>query len=198
MNIKISEMSSATSLDGTELVPIVQSGVSKKATVSAINSKPYGRWILNDSIAISPISSYQQNLVKMVEQIAPNSSVFSYNATTGIWTLTKAGKYRIKINCQCRGVNSSMGTLNAWTSCMVGKGFGIGDPSNLNTAYTNCSQICDLAEYCNLFNEFIFTATAGQTICAEAYCRVMSGSAGSNLMACWGSERTSIDIEYIS
>lgn len=32
MNIKISEMTSATSLDGTELIPIIQSGVSKKVT----------------------------------------------------------------------------------------------------------------------------------------------------------------------
>lgn len=36
MNVKISEMTSATSLDGTELVPIVQSGVSKKTSIADI------------------------------------------------------------------------------------------------------------------------------------------------------------------
>lgn len=50
MNVKISEMTSATSLDGTELVPIVQSGVSKKATKKLFNSystteQVIGTWI---------------------------------------------------------------------------------------------------------------------------------------------------------
>jgi hypothetical protein len=34
MSVKISELTAATTLDGTELVPIVQSGTTKRATVS--------------------------------------------------------------------------------------------------------------------------------------------------------------------
>jgi len=51
-NIKISEMPSATSLDGTELVPIVQNGVSKKVTKQILTNNNYstseqvvGTWI---------------------------------------------------------------------------------------------------------------------------------------------------------
>lgn len=39
MNVKISEMPSATSLDGTELVPIVQSGVSKNTTIGDLGGE---------------------------------------------------------------------------------------------------------------------------------------------------------------
>lgn len=39
--VKISDMTSATSLSGTELVPIVQGGVNKKATVSLWNTSNY-------------------------------------------------------------------------------------------------------------------------------------------------------------
>lgn len=52
MNVKISEMPSATSLDGTELVPIVQSGVSKNVTKQILTNNNYsttehivGTWI---------------------------------------------------------------------------------------------------------------------------------------------------------
>ncbi len=52
-NIKISEMPSATSLDGTELVPIVQSGVSKKATVTQM----YPAYPKITQVSLTPQSS---------------------------------------------------------------------------------------------------------------------------------------------
>lgn len=50
MNIKISEMPQATSVSGSDLIPIVQSGVSKKATKNLLNSystseQVVGTWI---------------------------------------------------------------------------------------------------------------------------------------------------------
>lgn len=49
-NIKISEMPSATSVSGSDIIPIVQSGVSKKATKNLLNSystteQVVGKWI---------------------------------------------------------------------------------------------------------------------------------------------------------
>lgn len=49
MNVKISEMPSATSLDGTELVPIVQSGVSKKTTTQELMPSITWRKIYNSN-----------------------------------------------------------------------------------------------------------------------------------------------------
>lgn len=52
MSTKISELTSATSLTGTEEIPIVQTGTTKKATVGQIKSENYstseqvvGTWI---------------------------------------------------------------------------------------------------------------------------------------------------------
>lgn len=223
MSKKISELTSAASITGTEEVPIVQSGETKKATVDLLRppiateitssstntevagakavydfqNKPRGRWVLNSEAFITPVSSYTQNLIKMVETITPDSSYFSYNATTGVWTFNKKGIYKVEIHTQLRGVNSNGSTLSSLTNCFAAKGFGIGNPQNLGESYINCSQQDDLASYSNLYLKYTYVATIGSTFCAEGYCQVKSGSAGTYKVALWGAERTSIDIELI-
>lgn len=99
------------------------SKVASAKAVYDLTHKPFGRWVLNNNLLITPVSSYSQHLVIMDESITPDNAYFSYSTQTGLWTFTKAGKYKIKINTQIRGTDSNGITLTSPTNCLVQRGF---------------------------------------------------------------------------
>lgn len=115
-------------LDTSKIETTITSGSTNSKVAGAkavydIIHKPFGRWVLNNNLLITPVSSYSQQLVTMDELITPDSTYFSYSRQTGLWTFAKAGKYKVKINAQMRGTNSDGTTLTSPTNCFVQKGF---------------------------------------------------------------------------
>ncbi len=60
-NIKISELSAVTSLDGTELIEVVQSGTNKKATVSQVLPYKVYTALLTQTGTDAPVATVLQN-----------------------------------------------------------------------------------------------------------------------------------------
>lgn len=86
---KISQLSSATALAGTEAVPVVQSGTTKKATVDQILSPAAGKGV--NYSAITPLAGMTSQLLNWYEE---GSWTITLGAGSGtITTATATGYY---------------------------------------------------------------------------------------------------------
>lgn len=73
MNIKISEMPQATNVGGNDIIPIVQSGVSKKANVSQLNNYSTTEHVVGTWIDGKPV--YEITIVNYSVTLSNNSAL---------------------------------------------------------------------------------------------------------------------------
>lgn len=107
---KISAMSNASALDGTELVPLVQSGANVKATVATLNAFTTNR--------IALLSSETQTAVADTATLVTfNNTAFSQNISiangTDI-TFAKAGAFVLDFSFQLSNANTQIETVDIW------------------------------------------------------------------------------------
>jgi len=107
---KISAMSNASTLDGTELVPLVQSGANVKATVATLNAFTTNR--------IALLSSETQTATADTPTLVTfNNTAFSQNISiaddTKI-TFAKAGAFVLDFSFQLSNANSQIQTVGIW------------------------------------------------------------------------------------
>jgi hypothetical protein len=117
-NISITDLPAALPLDGSELVPVVQGGVTVRTTTSAVAGSP---------------AQTQTFLTKDQEPTLPNSRALA--ASTGI-TLTDGGA----LSTYTIGMNGAAASLNAaGNGFQVKTGFGTVTPRNLATSGSGIS-----------------------------------------------------------
>lgn len=163
-----------------------------KAVYDFIN-KSRGAWHLENNFTITPVSSFTQIPIKLVEDITPDSSYLTYNTTTGLFTFNRTGKYRVKVTTQLRG------SSNNTTTTFVMKGFGISeyDGSTWGGIPYNVSETTTLTEWATLFGEATINVTSvGYQLTAAAYSKIQSGTATYNTVV-QGSNRTAVQIEFL-
>lgn len=107
---KISAMSNASALDGTELVPLVQSGANVKTTVATLNAFTTNR--------IALLSSETQTATADTATLVTfNNTAFSQNISivddTKI-TFAKAGAFVLDFSFQLSNANSQIQTVDIW------------------------------------------------------------------------------------
>lgn len=107
---KISAMSNASALDGTELVPLVQGGANVKATVATLNAFTTNR--------IALLSSETQTATADTATLVTfNNTAFSQNISivddTKI-TFAKAGAFVLDFSFQLSNANSQIQTVDFW------------------------------------------------------------------------------------
>lgn len=108
---KISAMPSAATLDGTELVPMVQSGANVKATLAALGATQTNRIALLDSTTQSVSSAGTPTAVTFdTTAFSQNISVVSGSRIT----FAVAGDYVLDFSFQMANVNSQIQTANFW------------------------------------------------------------------------------------
>ena len=107
---KISAMSNASALDGTELVPLVQGGANVKTTVATLNAFTTNR--------IALLSSQTQTATADTATLVTfNNTAFSQNISiangTDI-TFAKAGAFVLDFSFQLSNANTQIETVDIW------------------------------------------------------------------------------------
>lgn len=113
-DLKISQLTSATALVGTEVVPVVQSGTTKKATINQILKPAAGNGI--DYSANTPAAGMTSQLLDDYEEGTFTATLtgFSTPPTTPITTVARYTKIGRQVYCQIafKSVNTT-GALGA-------------------------------------------------------------------------------------
>src|SRR5574343_750351 len=89
-DLKISQLSSATALAGTEVVPVVQSGTTKKATIDQILSPASGKGINFSAAGGDILTIYDEGTWSPVAADAVTGG--NTSATTGFGYYTRIGR----------------------------------------------------------------------------------------------------------
>jgi hypothetical protein len=107
---KISAMPNALPLDGTELVPLVQSGVNVKATLDTIKAfdNAYGAWSdstdQTGSISAGTAVTYNTQDVSDGVTLANNSEI----------TVPNTGKYNLQFSLQFKNLENAQQEVVVW------------------------------------------------------------------------------------
>lgn len=108
---KISAMPSASALDGTEVVPLVQGGANVKATLSAIGAVQSNRIALLDSTTQTVAAAATPTVVTF------DTTAFSQNVSlvdNSKITFAVGGYYVLDFSFQMANANSQIQTANFW------------------------------------------------------------------------------------
>lgn len=85
-DLKISQLTAATALAGTEVVPVVQSGTTKKATIDQILAPAAGKGIDFSANGGDLLSQYDEGTWTPVLKFAGATTGITYSAQTGKYT----------------------------------------------------------------------------------------------------------------
>lgn len=85
-DLKISQLSSATALAGTEVVPVVQGGSTKKATIDQILAPASGKGIDFSAAGGDTLSMYDEGTFASTLLFGGSNTGMSYNAQGGWYT----------------------------------------------------------------------------------------------------------------
>lgn len=134
MSTKISDLPSATSLTGTEEIPIVQTGTTKKTTIGAV--KPSGLITTKKTSNWSNPTANQYNTITM--ELNDNiGSTFSFDSTNS----------RIVANSSCKILISATVTIDANTTPSVRIRKNGNELSTMSANIQTTGQIC----FCNIY-----------------------------------------------
>lgn len=109
-DLKISQLSSATALAGTEVVPVVQSGSTKKATITQILTPAAGAGV--DFSANTPAAGMTSQLLNWYEEGTWTPDLLIAGGNTGVTYTSRSGRYtRVgrQVMVECSIVLSSKG-----------------------------------------------------------------------------------------
>lgn len=108
-DLKISQLSSATALAGTEVVPVVQGGSTKKATIDQILSPASGKGINFSAAGGDTLTIYDEGT--FTPSLVPGTSG-SITLTTAAGKYTRIGR-QVTVTgiCEVASVSSPVGTL---------------------------------------------------------------------------------------
>lgn len=106
-DLKISQLSSATALAGTEVVPVVQGGSTKKATIDQILSPASGKGINFSAAGGDTLTIYDEGTWTPSLAFGGASTGITYNAQAG--TYTRIGRL---VHCFARLSLSSKGSAS--------------------------------------------------------------------------------------
>lgn len=84
-DLKISQLSAATALAGTEVVPVVQSGATKKATIDQILAPAAGKGIDFSANGGDVLTDYD-------DYVSASTACSGAITTAVVWKITKVGK----------------------------------------------------------------------------------------------------------
>lgn len=163
-DLKISEMTPAASIDGTEEIPFAKSGANGKMQASQLMSvKDIAQ--VHRASALSLVSGFQ----KMIYDAAPVDTNSIYDTGTGKFTPKKAGYYLI----HCRFKTNTNGTklTNVYKNGV--------EHLRISGESSYVSQIASGLVYCNGTTDYIeifcsVTSTQAVTVGPEqTYCHVI-------------------------
>jgi len=108
---KISAMPAASTLDGTELAPLVQGGANVRTTLTAINALSQNR------IALFRNTTYTYTAANTAEIITFDNTAIAQNITlvdNSKITFSVAGEYLLNFNFQMANTDSQEGSCEFW------------------------------------------------------------------------------------
>lgn len=107
---KISAMSAASALDGTELVPLVQGGVNVRSTVALVNAFTTNRIALIRTSSLSLTANTESIITFDTTAFSQNISLVSSSQIT----FAKAGQYLLSFDFQVQNANNQIQSIDFW------------------------------------------------------------------------------------
>lgn len=202
MSIKISELPEATSVNPSDIIPIVQGGTTKKATAEQTSKRiiavlSLGSVSVDNTFNITGINnSYTPKDITTMTAQYLNNEYCSYNSTNGRMTFLKPCSVILTITTQIR---SSDGNSTSQTPTLA-KGFGVrfftSTGTNVDTITTAEQTI--YPGYANLSGSYYTSIEQNNYFIPMAYARTLqSGVTVSSTSKVWGYGRTSIIVELL-